>query len=144
MLSNGDKILLTLLTLERMHGETNPSKQRVMNMCQIKSSTFAPMVSRMTSKKGLVQSEKGCIRLTDEGRAKAATVEGAADMPTCYEEVHKTIKDRLKGKKPKLIFDILANGKTHLKTSIMERCLFARTSSNIIAGDSFGLGLTCR
>lgn len=121
MPSNEDKILLALFTLERMHNESNPTKQRVMAMSQIKSSTFAPMVSRMASKKGLVESSNGNLCLTDKGREAAGNVEGAESMPTCNEEVHESIKEKLKGKKVKLIFDILSDGATHTKASIMER-----------------------
>jgi len=117
-----DSVLLTLLSLERLHRETNPSKQRVANLCQIKQSTFAPMVSRMANKKGLVQSSTdGALCLTIKGREKAEQVEGAADIPTCNEEVHERIKDKLKGTKVKRIFDILSDGQTHAKKDIMEQ-----------------------
>jgi hypothetical protein len=69
-ISQYDKILVALLGLERIQQDTTPLKKKVMDMCQIKASGFAPVVSRM-AKEGLVAngSAKGTLLLTETGRA---------------------------------------------------------------------------
>jgi hypothetical protein len=92
--SQYDKILVALLGLERIQQDSTPLKKKVMGMCQIKASSFAPVVSRM-AKEGLVAngSAKGTLQLTEVGRARPV-VQGGGDLPSCNEEVHEAIKER--------------------------------------------------
>jgi Mn-dependent DtxR family transcriptional regulator len=118
MPNNEGKILFTLVHLHDIVKIEEPDKDRVMKTSQVKSTTFPGLVSRM-AKKGLVEygSSPGTLKITTKGRDVAP--EGGFTMPTSNEEYQRQILEKLKGK-PKLIFEILMDGKPHASQSIMD------------------------
>ena len=118
--SNEGKILATLVRLHDIQKLEEVPKDRVMKTAQISSQTFPSLVSRMVNKKKLVEygSASGTLKITAKGREAAP--EGDIDVPTSNEEYQRQILEKLTGK-PKQIFEILMDGRTHTKKSIMEK-----------------------
>jgi hypothetical protein len=115
--NNKQKIIDTLAALKILHKIVNAPKARVATMAQISTSTFNPMISRMTKEDDpWIQygSTPGTLMITDEGMRHANT----EAVPTSNEERLESIKQKLRGK-PRRIFEYLADGKVHDKEDVM-------------------------
>jgi predicted transcriptional regulator len=118
------KVLMAIYELKVTHGFDNegaPNK-RVASMANIPSATFPSLICRMI-KKGLIERGSGggdggsttTIKITELGMEQVDPI----DIPTSNEEAQRKIKEKLKGNKPRRIFEYLLDGKPHKKVDIM-------------------------
>ena len=116
MATSKQKVLNTLAALQQRTGREEHDKTRVRTMADIKQSTFPSLITRMVGS-GLIKygTSTNTIKLTEEGFATADPI----DVPTSDEKHHEKLKLELKGK-VLAIFEYLADGKVHDKTSVME------------------------
>ena len=129
-------ILSALFALSEVHGDDEPDKMQVATMASVSQATFAPLLSRMVNKKGLVEyASKDTIKLTKKGKEEAAELASPGDMITTNEQHHEQIKEKLKGKKAVQIFEYLADGKEHEKQDIMEavKCTNPKTFAPLLS-----------
>lgn len=120
-----EKILAALFRLLTVQGLEEAPKERVTKMAQVNAGSAAVAISHMVNKDGLIEygSEKGTIKLTQQGKDRAAELAPPKDMAMTNEKVHEKIREGLKGMALK-VFNILLDGEEHEKAQIMEtiRC----------------------
>jgi predicted transcriptional regulator len=116
------KVLAAIYELKVTHGfdEGAPNK-RVASMANIPSTTFPSLICRMI-KRGLIErggdgdgGRTATIKITELGMEQVDPI----DIPTSNEEAQQKIKEKLKGNKPRRIFEYLSDGKPHKKVDIM-------------------------
>ena len=121
------KVLMAIYELKVTHGFNDgaPNK-RVATMANIPSTTFPSLICRMI-KKGLIErtssggggddggATTSSIKITELGMEQVDPI----DIPTSNEEAQQKIIEKLKGTKPRRIFDYLLDGKPHRKVDIM-------------------------
>ena len=116
--NNKDRIVQAIASLV-VCGDDKPSRKVVMGIAQIKSDkSFANTIANMKIKEKLVAYDKDAIWLTEKGRGYVG--EEALAPPENNEAMHDMLKDTLKGKKPKEIFDLLSNGEWWTRAEIAD------------------------
>jgi Mn-dependent DtxR family transcriptional regulator len=131
--SGVQKVLAAIYELKVTHGfDDGAPTKRVASIAQISNATFPSLICRMI-KKGLIERVNSSssnnnaggggggggggttIKITELGMEQVIPI----DIPTSNEEAQQKIKEKLKGNKPRRIFDYLCDGKPHKKSDIM-------------------------
>lgn len=116
--TNVTKILHAIATQHAL-GKDNPEKKIVQGLAGIPDKKiFDTVCGTMKNKKGWIVYDKNTIHLTEEGRKEVG--EDALEMPTNNDALHEKMKEQLKQKKSKEIFDILADGRAYSREEIAE------------------------
>lgn len=139
-----NRILSALFVQKQSYDKEEVEGKEVAKLAQVSMSTFTPMVSRMITKKGLLErgSPKGTIKLSKKGLDLASTLVDPSRLVTTNAQVHEQIRDSLNGK-PLEIFNLLADGKEHRKEDIMKaikctnKSTFAPLMSRTLAKEGY-------
>jgi hypothetical protein len=130
--SGPHRILYTCRTLE-MSGDVNVLRKTVLTLSGVKASTFPVTISGL-KKKGYIDYDKECIRLTDLGRTEASKVGVPSSQTmmgfggnsnsnaTTNEKVQETLKrtHKLTGGQRGMLFNLLLDGRLHDRTATAE------------------------
>lgn len=116
--SSKDRIVQAIAS-RVVFGDDKPSRKMIMGIAQIKSDkSFANTIADLKIKGKLVAYDKDSIWLTEKGRSYVG--KEALSPPENNEAMHVLLKDTLKGKKPKDIFDLLSNGEWWTRSEIAD------------------------
>jgi predicted transcriptional regulator len=121
-LKNDEKIMSALFIRDEIHGEEESDSTEIAAAAGISKATYAPLISRM-KKAGVIAngSAKGKIRLTENGKDRAAGLVDKSIVVSTNAEYHEThLRPNFKGTTLK-IFNILADGNEHRKEDIMAK-----------------------
>ena len=118
-LTNKDKILQAIASQHAM-GKEKPDKKMVQGLAGIPDKKiFDTVCGTMKSKDKWISYDKDTIELTEKGRDQVG--EEALQVPTNNDALHDKIKEQLKSKRSREIFDILADGRAYSKEEIAKR-----------------------
>jgi hypothetical protein len=139
-----DRILKALFVQHQVYDKEEVDGKEIASTADVPMSTFTPLVSRMITKKGLLErgSCKGMIKLSKQGMEMASNLVDPDDLVSTNAQIHEQIRNKLKGK-PLEVFNILADGEEHEKSDIMEainctnKSTFAPMMSRTLAKGGF-------
>ncbi|CAB9518891.1 expressed unknown protein [Seminavis robusta] len=117
--TNIEKILQAVASLHAL-GQAKPCKKQAQAMAGIPDKkTFDTYCGTMKNKKGLIVYDKETIELTEKGREEVGPA--ALEVAATNDAMHDKIKEQLKNKRSREIFEILADGRAWSKDELADK-----------------------
>ena len=116
--SSTDRILHAIASRAAFK-EEKPCRKMIMGLaCMTNEKSFATTILNMKNK-GLVGYDRTTIWLTDKGKDHVGPE--ALEVPSTNDGIQATLRDQVKGKVPREIFDILLDGRAYHKAELAEK-----------------------
>ena len=112
--------IIDAIASQMVLGVERPSKKVICGLAAITSKgSFQTTLLNMKKKAGLVEYDQETVWLTDKGKKMLPA--DALRMPQSNDGVQAKLKEQVKGKMPKRIFDILTDGDAYSREDISSK-----------------------